>query len=194
MFAQLGDITFEVLGSPESMRITRGWRYPEHPVIDGLPKLQAVGAALDQIELDLRLHASIAPPAAQRDAIYAMADQQVAAPLVFGSGVHRGYFVVTDATEATALTTDSGDPIAIEMHLTLKEWSPGAALNPNAPPKPATAPPAIIQGAAPGATSTRSAAGAGTSALMSLGSAVPSIPATSNPASVPLTTIVRSDS
>jgi phage protein U len=196
MFATLGNIFFEVVGSPESMRTSRSWRYAEHPLVEALPKLQFMGAELDQVELELKFHASFCNPAAQRDAIYAAGDAAQALPLVFGNGVHKGYFVITEAEETALQLTDDGDEIAIQMHVTLREYALGTEIDPQSPPKPATPPIGLVPAPAPGATTstTPAAPNTGASAILGAASAPGALTPSLNPDNVPPASIVRSAS
>src|SRR5579871_4083352 len=108
VFAALGEILFQVVGSPEGMRSSRGWSYAEHKVVEDLPRLQWVGDELEEITLELKFHAQFANPAESRDLIYAAADTHLALPLVFMTGRYAGDFVIVKAEETAILMTDLG--------------------------------------------------------------------------------------
>jgi phage protein U len=190
MFAALGIIQFQVVGSPSAMRTSRGWSYAEQKVVEDFPRLQWVGDELEEIELDLKFHAQFANPAASRDAIYAVADSHLAQSLVFGLGRFAGMFVITKAEETAVLMTDMGDPIAIDMHLTLRRWVAGAEADPFAAAAAATPPIGITPAPAGSSSSVLASANPGSSALLvAAPPAAPPVGAT--PDSVLTTTIVR---
>ncbi len=146
LFCVLGNITFQALGSPQSIESSLGWRYAEHKTVESTPKLQWVGAELGELSLDILLHTLFANPATDRAALYAAAQAHQAMALVFGNGDHRGYFVIEKISESAQKLADDGSFISITLKLSLKQWARSIEIDPNAPPQPATPPPAIIVG------------------------------------------------
>jgi phage protein U len=137
MFAVLGEIVFEVLGSPNSFASNRTWEYAEHQVVEDRPKLQWLADGLETIELDFHFHASFTDPTAQTAALIAAGNDHNARALVFGNGVHRGYFIVTSLRTTAQQMTADGDLVAVTLRAELKEWALeselNAALSPVAP-------------------------------------------------------------
>lgn len=134
MFAVLGEISFELLDSPEGFESSRTWDYAEHRVVEARPRLQWLAEGLETIELDFQFHASFTNPSAQLDALIAAAGDHNARPLVFGNGVHRGYFIVTSIRTTSQQMNASGSLIAITVRAELKEWALEAEIDPAAPP------------------------------------------------------------
>lgn len=161
MFAVLGEISFEVLGSPESMNETRDYHYAEHQVVEARPLLQWISSGLATLTLELLLHVSFADPAATLAALEAAAADHTPRPLVFGNGTHRGYFVVAAIATLARQMSDQGDPIAVVVRLKLREWVQDAELDPNAPPVPWFTPLGLVS-LAPGLTASTSANAAAT--------------------------------
>ena len=118
------------------------------------PRLQWLSDALETISLELMLHAAFTNPKTQLDALNAAAQDHQARALVFGNGVHRGYFVLTSIAETHRHNADDGSLIWAIAKLELKEWVLGAEADPLAPPRPTTPPPAIV--AAPPVSSSAS--------------------------------------
>jgi phage protein U len=136
MFAVLGDIRFQVLGSPEAIDSRRAYTYAEHRVIEARPLLQWLANDLEHLTFDLKIHASFADPAAELNALKAAAAAHQALALVFGNGDFRGYFVIESIATRSMKLSAAGDPIAITVRLALKEWAKSAELNAAAPPVP----------------------------------------------------------
>jgi len=134
MFAVLGEIPFELLGSPDGFESNRTWDYAEHRVVEDRPRLQWLADGLETIELAFQFHASFTDPAAQLDALIAAAGDHNARPLVFGNGIHRGYFVVSSILTTSRQMSASGGLIAITVRAELKEWALEAEIDPTAPP------------------------------------------------------------
>lgn len=122
MFAVLGDIQFEVVGSPEGYESAEGYDYPEQRVIENKPRLQWVGDELERLNFELMWHASFTSPAEQLAVLRATAAQHLALPLVFGDGEFRGFFVIESIKVKSQQLSASGAPIAIKVALSLKEW------------------------------------------------------------------------
>jgi phage protein U len=144
-YAVLGDITFRAIDSPESFESQLGYDFAEHKVVQAPPRLQWISNALEEISVEMFFHVSFTKPAAQIAKLRAAASAHKAMALVFGNGVHRGYFVITAIVETAHKNADDGSVIAITAKLSLKEWVRGADIDPLAPPKPATTPPAIVK-------------------------------------------------
>jgi phage protein U len=122
LFAVLGDIQFEVVGSPESYESAEGYDFPEQRVIESKPRLQWVGDELERLNFELMWHASFTNPAAQLALLRATAASHLALPLVFGDGGFRGFFVIESIKVKSQQLSAGGAPIAIRVALALKEW------------------------------------------------------------------------
>jgi phage protein U len=147
MLATLGQITFELLGSPLAYESSYRWSYAEHKVVEARPRLQWISEALETTSLDLRFHASFTDPAAQLDNLLATARLHSAQALVLGNGEHQGYFVITALRVASTVTTAVGDIISMTVRVELKEWAFDAELDPTVAPQPNFTPIAIVAAA-----------------------------------------------
>src|ERR1700730_412153 len=94
LFAVLGEIPFQVVGSPEGYESRRGYDFAEHRVIERKPRLQWLGHELAPLTFELRLHSSFTDPAAKLALLRSTAAAHLALPLVFGNGGFRGFFVI----------------------------------------------------------------------------------------------------
>jgi phage protein U len=140
MFALLGEIAFQAIGSPEAFESSRRFDYAEHRVVEDRPRLQWLAAELESVALEMLFHASFTDPAAQLAALMAAGDDHQARALVLGNGVFRGFFVVESvATRDIQLGADAA-PIAIRVRARLREWAPGSEFDPAAPPRPSFPP------------------------------------------------------
>jgi hypothetical protein len=61
----LGDIQFEVVGSPEVYESAGTYDFAEQKVIESKPRLQWVGDDLERLKFELIWHASFTNPALQ---------------------------------------------------------------------------------------------------------------------------------
>jgi phage protein U len=152
MFAVFGEILFEILNSPSGFESSRSWDYAEQRVVEDRPKLQWIANALELLEIDFHFHASFTNPSAQLNALIAAGDDHNARPLVFGNGVHRGYFIVMAIRTLSSQMSADGSLIAITMRVSLKEWAFESEVNPSTNPV-ASFPLIGMVAALPGATS-----------------------------------------
>ncbi|MBR6126094.1 phage tail protein [bacterium] len=123
MFAQLGDIIFEVIPSFNGHNQTTSYHYVEHERIDNKPLLQYLGKNLQEDELILNFHQSFCVPELEIKKLKTAADK--AAPLKFikGNGEYVGVFVVEKIRETAEQTSAKGDLISIQLEVTLKEYA-----------------------------------------------------------------------
>jgi phage protein U len=148
LFAILGEITFQVLTSFEGFHSASEFRYAEHKVVEARPRLQWLAQELQKISLEMGFHVAFTNPATQMNLLRAAGEDHRARALVFGNGVHRGYFVIESIQETLVQTADDGSIVANSARVELREWVPGADFDPFAPPQTATPPPGIIFAAA----------------------------------------------
>src|SRR5438067_51253 len=135
MFALLGEIVFQTLTSPEGWHSSTEYSYAEHKVVEARPRLQWMAQELQKVSLELGFHVAFTNPATQMNLLRAAAEDHQARALVFGNGVHRGYFVIEALEEIFQQTADDGSYVAISARVELREWVPGADFDPLSPPR-----------------------------------------------------------
>lgn len=140
MFAALGEIQFEVMGSPEAYESAGTYGFAEQKVIESKPQLQWVGDDIERLKFDLMWHASFTNPAMQLARLRATAAEHLALPLVFGNGGFRGFFVIESISVKSQQLSAGGTPIAIRVALALKEWIANPPLLSGSKPVPAFSP------------------------------------------------------
>ena len=121
MFALLGAVPFEIVGSPEALSDSRSYDYAEQRVIQARPRLQWLADDLMSIRLEMLLHLSFTSPAASLLLLRQAAETHAAMPLIFGNGDFRGYFVITEIDTMSRQFSGIGDIIAITVRLSLRE-------------------------------------------------------------------------
>lgn len=146
MFATLGDIIFETLTSPDVFRSTTAYTYAQHQIVEASPRLQWMAADLERISLELSFHVAFTNPATQMNRLRSAAIDHQARALVFGNGIHRGYFVIESLEETHQQQADDGSFVALQARLELCQWIPGADFDPAAPPRQTTPPPGLVRG------------------------------------------------
>jgi phage protein U len=122
MWAVLGDITFEMVASPERYEAEGVYDFAQHKVVQAKPVLQWVSDALETLQFELKFHISYSNPATELAALKAAASQHLSMPFVYGNGYHRGYFVITKIGTAYETMSDLGDLVSIRVKVDLTEW------------------------------------------------------------------------
>ena len=192
MFAVLGDIQFEVVGSPEAYESAGAYDFAEQKVIESKPQLQWVGDDLERLKFELMWHASFTNPGAQLALMRASAAEHLPQPLVFGNGGFRGFFVIESINVKSQQLSASGAPIAIRVALALKEWRADSLLLSRAVPAAAVSPLGIIAASQQEASVGANLATPGVSALLSIPAAAGASGPNLEAGDVPGTVIVRS--
>lgn len=122
MFAQLGDIEFDLIAYLDGFNTWRKIDYAEHPIIEGKPKLQYIGESLETVAIRLSFHASFCDPEAELEALKDAASQYAPLAFIFANGVYKGKYVIEDIRDEVQQTFDDGTVIAVTVEVNLKEW------------------------------------------------------------------------
>jgi phage protein U len=192
LFAVLGDIQFEVVGSPEAYESAGAYDFAEQRVIESKPQLQWVGDDLERLKFEIVWHASFTNPAAQLALLRATAAEHLAQPLVFGNGGFRGFFVIESINVKSQQLSAGGAPIAIRVALGLKEWSADSLLLSRAVPATARSPLGIVASRLRGGGGGANLMTPGVSALLSIPSAAGATGPSLGAGDVPAAVVVRS--
>ena len=126
MFAMLGDVRFELLSSFTDFEDTRTAAYAKHEVLAGRPRLQAMGNELTEIRFSLRLHWKLGNPDTAYRGLIEAKEAQEALALVYGSGRHAGWFVISSISSRTLIQDAKGRTAARE--LAVSAWAWGAVI------------------------------------------------------------------
>jgi phage protein U len=131
MFGSLGNITFQVLNSPQKISSERGYHYEKLPVIEGTPAIEWIYDELEVIRLEFLFHQYFTNPTSAETALKAIASAHKAVPLVYGDGEHAGNFVIEKLSRTDVWRADNGLYVAIQMAAELLQY--GGTLPVNAP-------------------------------------------------------------
>ncbi|WP_298438077.1 phage tail protein [Geobacter sp.] len=122
MFAQLGDIRFELITYFDGLEGSQAYNFAEHQVIEGKPRLQYIGDALETVSIALKFHVAYCDPAFEYQRLREAGAIHRALPFVFGNGLYRGRYVIVEITDTVEATAADGTVIAVEAKCSLKEW------------------------------------------------------------------------
>ena len=123
MFAQLGDIQFDLITYFDGINSTVTYNYAEHERINNKTLLQFMGENLQEFTIKLNLHSNFCVP--EDEILKIRTEAQLGKPLKFieGNGEYVGAFVISQIQKTTEQTSPEGDLIAIQVELQLKEYA-----------------------------------------------------------------------
>lgn len=122
MFAQLGDVRFELLSSFTSLEETHAAHFAKHDVLKGRPRLQAMGNDLTELRFGVKLHWKLGDVDTAYKGLIAAKEAQQAVSLVYGSGRFVGWFVIARLTSRTTIMDGKGRTAARELDVELTEF------------------------------------------------------------------------
>ena len=123
MFAQLGDIQFDLITYFDGIAETITYNYAEHERINNKTLLQFLGENLQEFTIKLNLHSTFCTP--EDEILKIRENAKLGKPLKFikGNGEYIGAFVISQIQKTTEQTSPEGDLIAIQVELQLKEYT-----------------------------------------------------------------------
>lgn len=122
MYAMLGDVRFEPLTGFTSLEADHAAVFAKHDVLQGRPRLQAMGNDLTTMRFSLKLHWKLGNPDTAYKGLLAAKESQQAQALVYGSGRFVGWFVIERLAERTLIQDAQGRTAARELDVELTEF------------------------------------------------------------------------
>ena len=123
MFAQLGEITFDLITYFNGIEETNSYNYAEHPRINQKPVLQFLGENLQEQTIKLNFHTNFCTPEYEIKKIKAVAKKGTPLKFIKGNGEYIGIFVITEIGSSTEQTTKEGNINSIQLELKLREYT-----------------------------------------------------------------------
>lgn len=123
-WATLGDFDIDVLSGPTRLERLSAQDFVEIPLIQSAPQVQWMGPRLDEITLEVQLHAGIVDVATLRAGLESLLAEHEPVALVLGSGEDWGDWVVTEQRLVGTWTTADGELLSATVALTLKASPP----------------------------------------------------------------------
>lgn len=144
MFAQLGDIKFELITQSLGLRHETGtgyalipfaanplngltetvsYNYAQHERIDNKPLLQFMGKNLQEESIKLNFHTLFCSPEDEIKKLKDAADKAEPLKFVKGNGGYVGVFVIEEIGSTTEQTSNDGFLVSIQIDIRLKEYT-----------------------------------------------------------------------
>ncbi len=123
MFAQLGDIQFELITYFNGIEETVSYNYAEHERINNKPVLQFMGVNLQEQNIKLNFHNSFCVPEDEIKKLKTVANKAEPLKFIKGNGEYVGVFVLSEIISTTEQTSKEGDLISVQVDLKLREYT-----------------------------------------------------------------------
>lgn len=123
MFAQLGNIKFELITYFSGLTETISYNYAQHDRIENKPTLQYIGQNLQEQNLKLNFHRTFCIPEEEILNLTEVADKATPLKFIKGNGDYVGVFVIEEIGKTVEQATPEGDLISIQVDVKLKEYT-----------------------------------------------------------------------
>ena len=122
MYGQLGNIRFQNLIGWNSFTRRTEASYADHELIEGKPRSQKIGDALDAIRFDIQLHHSFSDVQSDIETLRTACANGDVMPLTNGAGFFYGNFTIRTIDESHSQTFANGTPMLANLSLELVEY------------------------------------------------------------------------
>lgn len=123
MFAQLGEIKFDLITYFNGIDETNSYNYAEHPRISQKPMLQFLGENLQEQAIKLNFHSNFCTPEVEIKKLKVVAQKGTPLKFIKGNGEYVGVFVITDIGSSMEQTSKNGTITSIQLELKLREYA-----------------------------------------------------------------------
>ena len=123
MFAQLGNIKFELITYFNGISETVSYNYAEHQRIENKPILQYIGQNLKEENIKLNFHRTFCVPEDELNTLIEAADNAEPLKFIKGNGDYVGVFVIEEIGKTVEQASPEGDLISIQVEIKLREYT-----------------------------------------------------------------------
>ena len=123
MFAQLGDIKFELITYFNGLQERSSYNYAQHDRINNKPVLQFLGKNLQEQDLKLNFHRTFCTPEDEIKKLKTVADKATPLKFIKGNGEYIGVSVIEEIQSSTEQASSEGDLISIQVDIRIKEYT-----------------------------------------------------------------------
>lgn len=123
MFAQLGEIKFDLITYFNGIEETNSYNYAEHPRINQKPILQFLGENLQEQSIKLNFHTNFCTPEDEIKKLKTVAKKGTPLRFIKGNGEYVGVFVISEISSVTEQASKEGYINSIQLDLKLREYT-----------------------------------------------------------------------
>lgn len=123
MFAQLGNVRFDLITYFNGFDEAKAYTFAEHSRIENKPRLQYTGESLEELNIKLNFHSSFCNPEKEITKLRTLADTHNPQPFILGNGKYIGTYVIQEISSTLKQSDKQGNVISIQTQIKLKEWT-----------------------------------------------------------------------
>lgn len=123
MFAQLGNIQFELITYFNGLSETQSYNFVQHERINQKPILQFLGLNLQEQDIKLNFHQSFCNPEDEILKLKEVASKGTPQKFIKGNGDYVGVFVITEISSVVEQTSSEGYIVSVQVELKLREFA-----------------------------------------------------------------------
>lgn len=123
MFAQLGEIKFELITYFNGLTETVSYNYAQHDRIENKPILQFISKNLQEENIKLNFHRSFCIPEDELKNLVEVADAAIPLKFIKGNGEYVGVFVIEEIGKTVEQTSAEGGLLSVQVDLRLREYT-----------------------------------------------------------------------
>ena len=121
MFAQFGNIQFDLITYFNGFDEAKSYNYAEHARIENKPRLQYTGESLEEVNIRLNFHSSFCNPESEMAKLKTLAATHSPQSFILGNGKYMGSYVMEEISSTLEQTDKQGNTISIQTQIRLKE-------------------------------------------------------------------------
>lgn len=122
MYAQLGQIKFDIINGFDLLSSSKDYNYAEHKLVQNDTKLQYSGKSPDSKSITVQFHRMFCNPSIEFEKLEEAAENHLAMGLVFGNGKYIGRFVISSLGKKVEATDELGNMFCCSVDIGLKEY------------------------------------------------------------------------
>jgi len=123
MYAQLGNVRFDLITYFNGFDEAKSYTFAEHQRIENKPRLQYTGESLEELNIKLNFHSSFCNPETEIEKLKALADTHQPQPFILGNGKYIGTYIIENIASNLEQSDKQGNIISIQTQIKLREWT-----------------------------------------------------------------------
>ena len=123
MFAQLGNIKFDLITYFDGLSSTSAYNFAQHERINNKPILQFLGGNLEELNIKLNFHSNFCKPENEIKRLKEAAKEGKTLRFIKGNGDYIGAFVIAEISEEIIQTSNEGGLISVQAEVKLLEYA-----------------------------------------------------------------------
>ena len=123
MFAQLGNIKFDLITYFDGLSSTSTYNFAQHERINNKPLFQFLGENLEEINIKLNFHSNFCKPETEIKKLKEATKERKPLRFIKGNGEYIGAFVIAEISKEIVQTSNEGSLISVQLELKLQEYA-----------------------------------------------------------------------